>query len=92
MQWGIICPNSDGQPRHPSQLYEAFSFLYAFLCLEMQLGSLFNLKLLREISRIRFGNFVFLGLCTQTELGKIVGAIEAAKAELLFSDQTETTD
>lgn len=23
--WGIIFPNSDGMPRHPSQLYEAFS-------------------------------------------------------------------
>jgi phosphatidylglycerol:prolipoprotein diacylglycerol transferase len=22
--WGVIFPNSDGQPRHPSQLYEAF--------------------------------------------------------------------
>lgn len=24
MPWGIIFPNSDGHPRHPSQLYEAF--------------------------------------------------------------------
>lgn len=24
MPWGMIFPNSDGEPRHPSQLYEAF--------------------------------------------------------------------
>lgn len=31
--WGMIFPNSDGQPRHPSQLYEAFleGFLLWFI-------------------------------------------------------------
>ncbi len=33
LPWGMVFPNSDGQPRHPSQLYEAFleGFLLWFI-------------------------------------------------------------
>ncbi len=44
VEWGVIFPNTDGMPRHPSQLYEAFAEGILMLCLLLPLYQINSIR------------------------------------------------
>lgn len=59
--WGVVFVKDDMIPRHPTQLYEAFSYLFIFLILYL----LYNTKIIKTKNGQIFGVFLILLFLTR---------------------------
>ncbi len=58
--WGMVFPNSDGMPRHPSQLYE--SFLEGFVLFFIMLYCAYRTKFLEQPGKLSAILLIFYGV------------------------------